>query len=670
MEYETCYVFKPEEYTHERSAKRRRIGEHKGLHSSWPRRRALFERLWTEHQAKLNDALSELNLQTVTDVTDFFVNTTIDEKDPKLDSAILVTGPSLISQSVITRQIHGKAKQRTRTCFVSFHAGEANNLKAVLKRINAATSTVDIAEDDDEADEQVSGARSGRKLLNYDLRISQQAVEDQNITKVVISFQDCEAFDGGLLSDVIELLSCWKDRIPFVLMFGVATSVETLQSKLTRRAIRCLRGRRFDATNAEATLENVFAQVYFPDCGLWLGSGFSSQLLARQRDFLANPQSIIDSAQYAYMTHFYANATSLFLDNQVPVSAIPKDHFEAIRNLPSFMQLVDDLLNQENPEPREVRQLLQSNEHLYDRIRGDVQTGQQAIRKIVSTARMYHSLHLDLEGVEQLPESEILLQAVGGSLLDSARLKTFFLVLKRVTSTVLRALIGKINDHDPPVYSPFSKVHDRLDALLEEHGEANGPLRSEVDIQNSTMRTTVISKKISLSKAKTTLTKADAAYSEILNDFIKSLHRYLTDTLIDPKTLPFHEIFLFDLKSPYRQTFTPRPRHAVERALSSPHDYLNCACCAPKTGDEEESTLSATQPPSAILYQLYLESGLMVNAADLRSAFAAILGDKVEDEEILNAVFLRSLAELSHLGLVKGTKKKADHLIKTAWKGL
>jgi len=43
--------------------------------------------------------------------------------------------------------------------------------------------------------------------------------------------------------------------------------------------------------------------------------------------------------------------------------------------------------------------------------------------------------------------------------------------------------------------------------------------------------------------------------------------------------------------------------------------------------------LSASQPPSAILYQLYLESGAMLNVNDLWLAFNAITGDEGSQAE-------------------------------------
>lgn len=45
-----------------------------------------------------------------------------------------------------------------------------------------------------------------------------------------------------------------------------------------------------------------------------------------------------DLLKYAYLSHFYANALSIFLDDTVVEADISAEHFEALRNLPSFQQ--------------------------------------------------------------------------------------------------------------------------------------------------------------------------------------------------------------------------------------------------------------------------------------------------------------------------------------------
>lgn len=64
------------------------------------------------------------------------------------------------------------------------------------------------AEDDDEDDMErpATSSRYGPKLLNYDLGHVQEWQKKNRVASIVVAFQDSEAFDAGLLADVVELL--------------------------------------------------------------------------------------------------------------------------------------------------------------------------------------------------------------------------------------------------------------------------------------------------------------------------------------------------------------------------------------------------------------------------------------------------------------------------------
>ena len=75
-------------------------------------------------------------------------------------------------------------------------------------------------------------------------------------------------------------------------------------------------------------------------------------------------------------------------------------------------------------------------------------------------------------------------------------------------------------------------------------------------------------------------------------------------------------------------------------------------------------------PTTAILYHLYMETGSLVNVADLWSAYYALVGDESEmglDERTALLHFYRGLSELKLMGFVKQSKKKADHVAKLKW---
>lgn len=89
--------------------------------------------------------------------------------------------------------------------------------------------------------------------------------------------------------------SCWRDRIPFVFLFGVATSIQDFQAKLSKRATRYIQGRRFDVVKADIALEQAFEHLHSQDTTVWLGAGLCDAMLRRQRDHIQSLDAFRDS---------------------------------------------------------------------------------------------------------------------------------------------------------------------------------------------------------------------------------------------------------------------------------------------------------------------------------------------------------------------------------------
>jgi origin recognition complex subunit 3 len=283
-----------------------------------------------------------------------------------------------------------------------------------------------------------------------------------------------------------------------------------------------------------------------------------------------------------------------------------------------------------------------------------------------------------LQAIQQLlrPNSSsdclsLYLQALSGNLQDSPTLREIFLAVKRAPSNILQKVLESIHSSASiGVADSVAETTSALNSLLRKMADTKEPLRSQHDIRNESMRTTVVAQKVELSRQKSKISEEDKAYSKILDEFHGWLTQYVDENLQASEDALFKEVLVFDSTGADRAVFMPRHRFAVERALSSPHDYLNCDCCVPSQ-DDGEGSISASLPSTALLYQLYLESGASINVQDLWTAFFAVVGDEdaAEDHE---AVFLfqRALAELRHLGLVKSTRRKTDHIAKVSWRGL
>ncbi|KAK0285755.1 Origin recognition complex subunit 3 [Friedmanniomyces endolithicus] len=674
MEYEKVYVFKPEA---ERPVKRRRV-EPQGLQTSWRRRRQVFDRVWSGQQQAIDGRLDGINANTVDKVWQFLEQAVLDEQPGRIPTGIILTGADGATGAGISKQVAERIRVgKHRRILLSLSSSSGTNLKALLKTliVKATSRRIGSSDDDelDDEDDELRNPRStGPKLLNYDLQLLQDHVREHRTEQVIITFEDTEAFDSDLLSEIIELLGCWQDRIPFACLFNIATSIDFLQQRLSKAAVKALAGQVFDVALSSAEVEQVCEAMFDTDTPLWIGSGLMSTMLERQHDYVISVDSFVAAIKYACMSHSYANALSVFLGLEAECHDIAVDHVEAIRQLDSFKTYARCLLNEHRVAV--LKDLLESDVALRSLVRDKVAEGRQKLSAMVQTLKVIRLVQQRLPNTPVSSMSSLYVQAMSGKLIGSLLLRSLLLTLRKAPSNIVVDLLRELMlSHTEKGTTTFSSCQDLLnqfDDLIESQKHSTKPLRSQEDSQNTTLRTTVVGQKVELSKQKSALSEQDKKYTELLGLLATGIEDIFTNNLVNPTDLIFHEIFVYDLKSPYREVFTPRPRHAIERALATPHDYLDCDCCGSGQGDEHaEATLAATQPATAVLYQLYLESGSLINASDLWQAFQAVLGDGREEAETM-ALFQRGLAELRYLGMMKSTRKRVDHVAKVMWQGL
>lgn len=566
--------------------------------------------------------------------------------------------------------------------------------------------------------------RQGRKYLDYDLEALYAHVKHHEAEQVVVAFQDSEAFDTGLLSDLITLFKyavfcpihhenwqlthyprSWKDRIPFTLLFGIATSVELFQARLPKSTSQSLYGAQFDVVQMSSVLENIFkAAVAHGANPLIIGPGLLRNLIERQQSQVAGIQIFMNSLkvsprpglnenqgthnlQYAYMCHFYANPLSALLSEIKP----QPEHLEALRNLPSFRSHIEDAL--EAGRLKHVRSLLDDDAYL-------LAEQQRTAVKVTAKweTKLLRSLSLlDASGLLQenfittytnAIDDGIDLQSDESGILDA---------MKRMSpddvSSLLQRLLDTIRNgnrdlgmsgwasEDKKFVQTLSDMLEQLASLQSQTQLTGKPLRSQYSTQTKLLRTTVVAQKVQLSRDETSLSEEDKAFTELVDALVRSLAAEISCQ--PANAILFHELWMYGSISPHKDVFIPRPGAIIERALSKPHDYLACACCSTADGN------AATLPATSILYHLYGEAGALVNVADLWSAFYALVGrgdDEDEDpkskpktkstksrgedgfdERTSLALFYQGLAELKAMGFVKPTKKRADHIARLKW---
>lgn len=381
------------------------------------------------------------------------------------------------------------------------------------------------------------------------------------------------------------------------------------------------------------------------------------------------------------MSHFFANPLAVLFSKNSASAGLPHGKLcQAVRNLPSFRtyaslfrisqfiltknpRLCEDLV--EDGHSKQVRNLLENDEYLFQECSKYLETGQQQMRNIFEAVKLAHAFLKRLNLSKKTGVSDISILALSGELHNSQIVDDILNTMKALDSEGLKGLLAMVPETlaDSP---QVREIQGDFEALLEAYPNAR-PLRSEYDSRNSVAKATIVQQRVQVTKSKSKQPKQNVEYTQILDRFHTTLEVYFAETLVRPQDSYLYEVFLLDMRNPLKDTLAPRPRFAIERALSSPFDYLMSMSNTPG------NRLSAKQPATAILYQLYLESGAIVNAHDLWSAFYAVFESDQKDkcdERVIMALFYRALSELKALGVVKNSRKKVDHIAKTSWAGL
>ncbi|KAF5653428.1 origin recognition complex subunit 3 [Fusarium sp. NRRL 25303] len=613
-------------------------------------RERLFQESWAKIDERIERILKTSNIETLNEVSQF-AKDAVTESGDRIPSAFIITGPNIASQDLLFQQLSETLQQTTSSKFVGLRSSEASTLKATLKKIiRDVTAKASTDEDDDL---EVSDGREGRRYLDYDLEALHAFIKPQSVEHVFVAFQDSEGFDSSLLSDLIILFNSWRPRIPFTLLFGIATSVELLQARLLKASCQQIYGAQFDVIQTSAILETVFkTAVATSDAPVVLGASLIRSLLDRQHDQVSGIQTF-----------------TIVLEH---TALLQTEHIEAIRHTDSFRENVEGavesgILN----NVQYAKDLLENDEFLVTRVQDSLARRQESVEDFLRSLLVLgetesQDIEFSRAYAEALDEGVSITE-------DSRAIESVRRMDVSELLVMLRKVVSILQDGDGGLLlGPATKLKDLefRDALtrqlvnleeLQSRAEEQGiALRSKYSGQSKVMRTTVIAQRVQLSQDSAALTDEDKQLTQAVDDITGLLVRHVQ--FVRPRSLLLSESWLYDSRAPSRDVFVPRPRAVLERSLTRPHDYLSCSCCKPGDGGSP-----ATLPATALLYRLYTETGSLINVADLWAAFSALVGEEEADERKSLVLFYRALAELRALGFVKASKKKADHIAKLKW---
>uniref|UniRef100_A0A182T4R9 Origin recognition complex subunit 3 n=1 Tax=Anopheles maculatus TaxID=74869 RepID=A0A182T4R9_9DIPT len=516
------------------------------------------------------------------------------------------------------------------------------------------------------------------------------------LPNLIIVVPDFELFNTAVLQDLIIILDSYATKLPFVLVFGVATDISTIHNVLPYHVTSKIKISVFQSEPSATNLNNILNEVLLtPYCPFHL-SGKVFKLLVDIflfYDFSIN--GFIQGFKYALMDHYFQksiNALSAVIDDDddelnAIVHELSSSELEQVRQLPSFRTYVESLQN-----PQEVIDLLTDDDHLKRSLT-------PMIMQVHNYWFTFHcALHVLQTIVGDLPKAplgkhirELYCVCVAADVTMLPEFKECIQLLSFLSKEEMLQKIKQVLDvvlmwverndqlsiqgclvYDVAPVEEMAKglviLSDQLVAanheqiVCEKQNDKSSFLLPHMGRQELREKLLTAAKH---SKSESAVTKA---IESIMDYFVKHIfQRYLRPAT--SKTVPLVELFLYNNSTYLRQHIVGAPRAAVHIALNNPQYYTQCDCCIL----DESSCIVPSLPDLSIAYKLHLECGRMINLFDWLQAFRTILDDSNNEgseqqvDPIIQARFTRVVAEMQFLGFIKTSKTKTDHVTRLTW---
>ncbi|KAG5360044.1 Origin recognition complex subunit 3 [Yarrowia sp. C11] len=583
----------------------------------------MYLEAWAVQKAKIDELLEMTNGNVLEDIVKYVSES---DSENQIPVALVFPGSNIANHVRLFGQIREWLGAVKGIHMVTLHARTCPTLKAIIKN---------IVGDLIESEEVAEAVEVREEDLNYDRRVKYdfsilaewcRKVGADASQRVVLILEDVDSFDVKVLSNLVLMMHSYKDEIPFRLVFGIATSLEIFEHKMTKTSIRNLQGQVFDA-QATSTFQSLFENHMFNlnNKSIIVGPTILEDILKRQNVSTESIDAFISSLKYAYMSHYYSNPfavfTSRLLDagdeyEEIIDNSLTGEHIDALRMLQSFRALTES-----KTDPSEIDSLLSDDSYIMDLTKQAVHDFKVTARRVVSLLNLFETAE-EVFGKFSVSwgKMAIYIPLVRGELEDTDFFRAVCESFKAQSEEKMQLLVDELAKDDL-----FDWLHDSNSLL-------------------------------------------DTITTAIQN--LKPFKQHL-----------YHEIFVTDLATLQQNVFVPFQRPAIETALADPRHYLGI--------EDDGNKFTFVDPNISTMFTLYRESGIYINIYDWYVAFKECMPRSVIEAELKKqglvpeegetddewdkrtlSWFYQAAAELKFIGCVRDTKRKVESVEKLIWRGL
>ncbi|XP_046460539.1 origin recognition complex subunit 3-like [Daphnia pulex] len=645
-----------------------------------------YKKIWSATKKKSEEIISDSHKQLLHDVKTF-VSENAGTGQSSIPTALISLGVNLPDHAAFFSLLDTTLKTNVSPFVAMLNSKECPSLKnMVLKTIQKLTSCDSIddeveKDEEDDEDDVIVPIKPRSKVKTF----ANLATWYSNVvmkTPLIIILQDLESFGTQQLQDFV--LLCRENRVrnklPIQFIMGIATTV-ALQQQLHHRTSVCLATKSFQSRPSVVLLNHLIEQLFMKSSVLKLGPRLMQLLLDGFLYHDLSLNSFMMRVHLIIMQHYITLPVSSLccsvseLKNRI--KQLNVTDLDLYRQLPSFMKFIEKNRSKISllTDDKEFRLFLQKslealntyskNFSLSCRIIHSLSDGMPDALFGKSLREVY--VNLLIGGESEDWEQFLRLLNVSSAHELRTRIEAALTTLKECDSS------GSLSDFSTSLVL-FSEELLRLEESKKSDA-VSSPKSQNVFVPQGKKLDKFELKAQLMATAKQVRTTSE--FDEVKSEIITWLNSELASRLKSPSTLVFHEIFYagsqvqsnWDIVPWMRRQVQPVPRVAISKALSNPASYLGCSCCS-LTG--QETQVLSSMPDLCIVYKLHTECGRLINLYDWMLSFNAIQkkddeDDNEEIEPIIQARFIRAVAQLQLLGFIQSSKRKTDHVARLTW---
>ncbi|XP_067312102.1 origin recognition complex subunit 3 [Pseudorasbora parva] len=612
------------------------------------------------------------------------------QRSSEIPTAALMLGVNVPDHAMTFRSLCNLLQDSVTPFVVSVHAKECATVKLLIQKVLEQLMGKGVSVDEEQEDDTTLLQRTHctiSALCQWYKTATKKCTQvslhrKENVPRslpVVVIFKDFEAFNPQVLQDFILICSRYTQELPFIFIFGIATSPSAIQHRLPHSVSSLLCIEVFQSLSCTQHLASVFDKLI-------LNSQFPFKLSSRVIQVLVgiflyhdfSVQNFVKGLQFSMLEHFNSQPLSVLCCQKkealLCAKTLSQQNVERIRHLPSFMRYV------ETQEPQEQVQLLTNDEHVKD-----------ACQKLLKNLHKYHKnyypilqcLHSLTSVLPKFPLGkhirELHVSCIEKNLWETEEYDSAMQLLRILAKDELVAALEKCAEilkfsNTKKMQNVLQQVEDFIGRLEGLEGVTSEDSSGDGVILEKNRRTDLFQLQKTLLEKESRRTKRMNPYELLRNqviDFIDSLVReYLTPAELQPLS----EVCYYSSSGVLRQRLNVTPRTSIQTALSHPFHYLQNESLKTNAG-----TISSAAPDLCIVYKLHLECGRLINLYDWLEAFVTVMSaaeDQDADSEehgkvdsLKHARFIQAVSEMEFLGFVKSTKQKTDHVARLTWGG-